>query len=85
MAAKEARARIKINRLLEDAGWRFFANDAGPAKAYAAGDTIKIPVIAAAPLELAGGQDGDDTLTWTVRGSAGGAWPDYTNAGDTQP
>ena len=31
MAAKEARARIKINRLLEDAGWRFFANDAGPA------------------------------------------------------
>ena len=31
MAAKEARARIKINRLLEDAGWRFFASDAGPA------------------------------------------------------
>lgn len=52
-------------------------NDAGPAKAYAVGDLIKIPVIAAAPLELAGGQDGDDTLTWTVRSSAGGAWPDY--------
>ncbi len=60
-------------------------NDAGPAKAYAAGDTIKIPVIAAAPLELAGGQDGDDTLTWTVRGSAGGAWPDYTAPVGAEP
>lgn len=28
---KEATARIKINRLLEAAGWRFFADDAGPA------------------------------------------------------
>lgn len=28
---KEATARIKINRYLEDAGWRFFANDHGPA------------------------------------------------------
>ena len=27
----EATARIKINRLLEAAGWRFFADDAGPA------------------------------------------------------
>ena len=51
--------------------------DAAPPKTYAVGDTIKIPVIAAAPLELAGGQDGDDTLTWTVRGSLGADWPDY--------
>lgn len=29
--AKEAEARIKINKLLEDAGWRFFADDRGPA------------------------------------------------------
>ena len=28
---KEAKARIKINRLLEDAGWRFFADAKGPA------------------------------------------------------
>ena len=28
---KEAKARIKINKLLEDAGWRFFDNDEGPA------------------------------------------------------
>ncbi len=26
MSAKEAKARIKINKLLEDAGWRFFDN-----------------------------------------------------------
>jgi type I restriction enzyme R subunit len=31
MPAKEAQARIKINKLLEAAGWRFFANDQGPA------------------------------------------------------
>ncbi|MEI6166742.1 MAG: DEAD/DEAH box helicase family protein [bacterium] len=31
MADKEATARIKINKLLEAAGWRFFADDAGPA------------------------------------------------------
>lgn len=31
MAAKEATARIKINRLLEEAGWRFFDCKAGPA------------------------------------------------------
>jgi type I restriction enzyme R subunit len=28
---KEAKARIKINKLLEDAGWRFFNSPAGPA------------------------------------------------------
>ena len=27
---KEATARIKINRLLESAGWRFFADKNGP-------------------------------------------------------
>lgn len=31
MASKEATARIKINRLLEGAGWRFFADTDGPA------------------------------------------------------
>lgn len=28
---KEAAARIKINKLLEAAGWRFFADERGPA------------------------------------------------------
>lgn len=31
MPAKEAQARIKINRLLEAAGWRFFDDENGPA------------------------------------------------------
>ncbi|MHB1317717.1 MAG: DEAD/DEAH box helicase family protein, partial [Anaerolineae bacterium] len=31
MGAKEATARIKINKLLEDAGWRFFPDEHGPA------------------------------------------------------
>lgn len=31
MAEKEAKARIKINRLLEEAGWRFFDTDKGKA------------------------------------------------------
>lgn len=31
MSDKEATARIKINRLLEAAGWRFFTDGSGPA------------------------------------------------------
>ena len=31
MGSKEAKARIKINKLLEEAGWRFFDDDDGPA------------------------------------------------------
>ena len=31
MALKEAKARIKINKLLEEAGWRFFDDEDGPA------------------------------------------------------
>lgn len=31
MKAKEASARIKINRLLDEAGWRFFDDENGPA------------------------------------------------------
>jgi type I restriction enzyme R subunit len=31
MANKEAKARIKINKLLEEAGWRFFDSEDGPA------------------------------------------------------
>ncbi len=31
MAAKEAKARIKINKLLEEAGWRFFDDEEGRA------------------------------------------------------
>ena len=31
MSDKEAKARIKINRLLEESGWRFFDDEYGPA------------------------------------------------------
>jgi len=31
MAAKEAQARIKLNKLLEEAGWRFFDDGKGKA------------------------------------------------------
>lgn len=34
MKAKEAKARIKINKLLEESGWRFFNSDEGPANIY---------------------------------------------------
>ena len=34
MAAKEARARIKINKRLEEAGWRFFEEDGNPASSF---------------------------------------------------
>lgn len=73
-------------RLLPDDKFSFtIENDAAPPKTYQVGDTIKIPIIAAAPLELAGGQDGDDTLTWTVRGSAGASWPDYAAPIGSEP
>ena len=29
MSQKEAKSRLKINKLLEDAGWRFFENEVG--------------------------------------------------------
>ncbi len=41
MSANEATARIKINRLLEQAGWRFFDNEAGRANTQLE-STIKI-------------------------------------------
>ncbi len=34
MKAKEAKARIKINNLLQEAGWQFFDNENGPAKIH---------------------------------------------------
>lgn len=57
MAQKEATARIKINKLLEEAGWRFFESAAGPAnivlepqvrltgpQVTALGNTLRVPV-----------------------------------------
>lgn len=44
---------------------------------YQVGDVLTLPVIAAAPLELAGGVDGNDTLTWAVNSSTAGALAPY--------
>ncbi len=38
---KEAKARIKINKLLEEAGWRFFDSEQGPANVTLE-NTVKI-------------------------------------------
>ena len=51
--------------------------DAAPPKTYAIGDQIQVPIIAATPLAWQGGVNGNDTLTWTVRGAPGSTWPDY--------
>jgi hypothetical protein len=60
-------------------------NDANPVKTYEVGDQIKVPVIAGEALTLAGGVTGDDTLTWTVRGSLGATWADYEAEKGSEP
>ena len=37
MKSKEAKARIKFNKLLEDTGWRFFNDENGPATCFKEG------------------------------------------------
>jgi hypothetical protein len=44
---------------------------------YQQGDAFQVQVNRADPLALSGGQDGDDTLTWSVIGSASGRLADY--------
>lgn len=39
---------------------------------YAVGDLFRVACVRASPLELAGGVDGDNTLTWSVTGSVDG-------------
>ncbi len=50
---------------------------AGSAKTYQIGDKFTVPIIAAGPAYLTGGQTGNDTHTWTVRGTVAGALPSY--------
>jgi hypothetical protein len=49
-----------------------------PSKTYQVGDTLLIPMIASTPALLSGGVSGDNTLTWSVRGSLGATWADYS-------
>lgn len=44
---------------------------------YQLGDKFSIPVVAGKQLQLSGGVDGNDTLTWKVEGSKAGRLPDY--------
>ena len=46
-------------------------------RTYQEGDRFDAQIIAASPLQLGGGQDGDDTQVWSVRGSVDGALDNY--------
>jgi hypothetical protein len=48
-----------------------------PRATYQVGDTITARIVRADPVELGGGQTGDDTLTWRVVASADGPLNDY--------
>lgn len=52
-------------------------NSAGGANGYQQGDTFTATVVHADPLQLTGGQDGDDTLTWSVTGTVHGLFAPY--------
>lgn len=65
------------HRLKEGDTFTITITGTGTAAAYAEGDTFTIPLIAAAGAPFSGGEDGDATQTWTVRGSASGVLPDW--------
>ena len=52
---------------------------------YQVGDSYQIPLVAGGPLAFSGGQDGTDTLTWSVVSSAAGALDDYALDLDEDP
>lgn len=52
----------------------------GVTATYQPGDKWEIAVVHAAPMQLTGGIDGDDTHTWSVAGSESGPQPDYIAA-----
>lgn len=58
-------------------------NGAGQGGTYQVGDKLKLPIIAAAPIELSGGVDGAPTQTWTLTGTLAGPLPPYTFDPDT--
>ncbi|MBW7848814.1 MAG: hypothetical protein H3C41_12150, partial [Bacteroidales bacterium] len=65
------------HRLKEGDRFTITIRGAAASYAYAEGDTITIPVIAAAAAPFTGGADGDPTQLWTVRGSVSGALADW--------
>lgn len=65
------------HRLKEGDQIRITIQGAANVSTYGEGDRFTIPVIAAQALPFTGGNDGDPTQTWTVRGSSSGAHPDW--------
>lgn len=61
-----------VNLAIGGAGWP---------STYQVGDTIYVPIVAAAPLTTAGGQDGSPDQRWHVNGSVSGALAPFTAAG----
>lgn len=53
-------------------------NGAPKGSTYQVGDEEELPIIAAAPLYLGGGRDGDSTQVWNVEGDVVGPLPNYT-------
>lgn len=51
-------------------------------KTYSVDDVFNLPIIAGQPVYLAGGITGNDTLTWSVKGSTTGAMPALTMTGE---
>lgn len=49
----------------------------GGGQSYVQGDRYILPIVAAQDAQFGAGADGDDTHTWTVRGSASGALDDW--------
>jgi hypothetical protein len=56
----------------------FSVGDAGLPATYQINDSLVLSTVASQPLQLAGGQDGDNTQTWVVSGSVAGALPAYS-------
>lgn len=51
--------------------------DAGWPATYQVGDELTLPIIAEAPLYLAGGRDDDSTQRWSVTGDVDGPFPEW--------
>lgn len=71
-----------VGNLKEGDVIRISLGNAGWPSTYQVGDRLIMALVAAAPLQLAGGQDGDDTLTWRVDRSVDGPGSPYNQASD---
>lgn len=69
---------IKCPQLLKEGDEIHLAiGDAGKSATYQIGDILTLPIIAGIPLQFAGGQDGDNNLSFYVSGTVDGALPNF--------